>query len=136
MDGFFLLNKEKGITSNQLVQKIKKSMRFKKVGHLGTLDPMATGLMVIAVNRATKFSSYFLESDKSYYATVKIGSSTDTDDALGKIIETSESLPTEEHTHKVLNSFIGQSLQMAPFYSALKHKGKPLYKYAKEGDLI
>jgi tRNA pseudouridine55 synthase len=136
MDGFFLLNKEKGITSNQLVQNIKKSLRFKKVGHLGTLDPMATGLMVIAANRATKFSSYFLESDKSYHATVKLGSSTDTDDALGKIIETSDSLPTEEHTHKVLNSFIGKSLQLAPFYSALKHKGKPLYKYAREGDLI
>ena len=136
MDGFFLLNKEKGISSNQLVQNIKKSLRLKKVGHLGTLDPMATGLMVIAVNRATKFSSYFLESDKSYYATVKLGSSTDTDDALGKIIETSDNLPTEENTHEVLNSFIGQSLQVAPFYSALKHKGKPLYKYAREGDLI
>jgi tRNA pseudouridine55 synthase len=97
---------------------------------------MATGLMVIAANRATKFSSYFLESDKSYHATVKLGSFTDTDDALGKIIETSDNLPTEEHTHEVLNSFIGQSLQVAPFYSALKHKGKPLYKYAREGDLI
>ena len=136
MDGFFLLNKEKGITSNQLVQNIKKSLKFKKVGHLGTLDPMATGLMVIAANRATKFSSYFLESDKSYHATVKLGSFTDTDDALGKIIETSDNLPTEENTHKVLNSFIGQSFQVAPFYSALKHKGKPLYKYAREGDLI
>ena len=106
MDGFFLLNKEKGITSNQLVQNIKKSLKFKKVGHLGTLDPMATGLMVLAVNRATKFSSYFLESDKSYHATVKLGCSTDTDDAQGKIIETSDNLPTEEHTHKVLYSFI------------------------------
>ena len=136
MDGFFLLNKEKGITSNQLVQNIKKSLRLQKVGHLGTLDPMATGLMVIAVNRATKFSSYFLESDKTYHATVKLGSSTDTDDALGKIIETSDNLPTEENTHEVLNSFIGKSLQVAPFYSALKHKGKPLYKYAREGDLV
>lgn len=136
MDGFFLLNKETGISSNQLVQNIKKSLRLKKVGHLGTLDPMATGLMVIAVNRATKFSSYFLESDKSYYATIKLGSSTNTDDALGKIIETSDNLPTKENTHEVLNSFIGQSLQVAPFYSALKHKGKPLYKYAREGDLI
>ena len=136
MDGFFLLNKEKGITSNQLVQKIKKSLRFKKVGHMGTLDPMATGLMVIAVNRATKFSSYFLESDKTYHATVKLGSSTDTDDAFGKIIETSENVPTKENTYDVLNSFHGKSLQVAPFYSALKHKGKPLYKYAREGDLI
>jgi len=136
MNGFFLLNKEKGITSNQLVQNIKKGLRLKKVGHLGTLDPMATGLMVIAVNRATKFSSYFLESDKSYYATIKLGSSTDTDDALGKIIETSNNLPAEENTHEALKSFIGKSFQIAPFYSALKHKGKPLYQYAREGDLI
>lgn len=136
MNGFFLLNKEKGITSNQLVQNIKKDLRLKKVGHLGTLDPMATGLMVIAVNRATKFSSYFLESDKTYCATVKLGSSTDTDDALGKIIETSNNLPTEENTHEALKSFIGKSFQIAPFYSALKHKGKPLYQYAREGDLI
>lgn len=136
MDGFFLLNKEKGITSNQLVQKIKKNLSLKKAGHLGTLDPMATGLMVIAVNRATKFSSYFLESDKSYYATVKLGTSTDTDDALGNVIETSDNFPTKEKTYKVLNSFHGKSLQKAPYYSALKHKGKPLYKYAREGDLI
>ena len=136
MDGFFLLNKEKGITSNQLVQKIKKNLSLKKVGHLGTLDPMATGLMVIAVNRATKFSSYFLESDKSYYATVKLGTSTDTDDALGNVIEISDNFPTKEKTYKVLNSFHGKSLQKAPYYSALKHKGKPLYKYAREGDLI
>ena len=136
MDGFFLLNKEKGITSNQLVQKIKKNLSLKKVGHLGTLDPMATGLMVIAVNRATKFSSYFLESDKSYYATVKLGTTTDTDDALGNVIETSDNFPTKDITYKVLNSFHGKSLQKAPYYSALKHKGKPLYKYAREGDLI
>ena len=136
MDGFFLLNKEKGITSNQLVQKIKKNLSLKKVGHLGTLDPMATGLMVIAVNRATKFSSYFLESDKSYYATVKLGTSTDTDDALGNVIETSDNFPTKDITYKALNSFHGKSLQKAPYYSALKHKGKPLYKYAREGDLI
>ena len=136
MDGFFLLNKEKGLTSNQLVQKIKKNLSLKKAGHLGTLDPMATGLMVIAVNRATKFSSYFLESDKSYYATVKLGTSTDTDDALGNVIEISDNFPTKEKTYKVLNSFHGKSLQKAPYYSALKHKGKPLYKYAREGDLI
>lgn len=136
MDGFFLLNKEKGITSNQLVQKIKKNLSLRKVGHLGTLDPMATGLMVIAVNRATKFSSYFLESDKSYYATVKLGTSTDTDDALGNVIEASDNFPTKENTYKVLNSFHGKSLQRAPYYSALKHKGKPLYKYARKGDLI
>ena len=136
MDGFLLLDKEKGISSNQLVQKVKKSLSIKKVGHLGTLDPMATGLMILAINRATKFSSYFLESDKSYDATIQLGSSTDTDDAMGNIISSSDIIPNEKDINKSLASFIGQSTQTAPFFSALKHKGKPLYKYAREGEFI
>ena len=136
MDGFLLLDKEKGISSNQLVQKVKKSLSIKKVGHLGTLDPMATGLMILAINRATKFSSYFLESDKSYDASIQLGSSTDTDDAMGNIISSSDIIPNEKDINKSLASFIGQSMQIAPFFSALKHKGKPLYKYAREGEFI
>ena len=136
MDGFLLLDKEKGISSNQLVQKVKKSLSLKKVGHLGTLDPMATGLMILAINRATKFSSYFLESDKSYDASIQLGSSTDTDDAMGNIISSSDIIPNEKDINKSLASFIGQSTQTAPFFSALKHKGKPLYKYAREGEFI
>ena len=136
MDGFLLLDKEKGISSNQLVQKVKKSLSLKKVGHLGTLDPMATGLMILAINRGTKFSSYFLESDKSYYASIQLGSSTDTDDAMGNIISSSDIIPNEKDINKSLVSFIGKSMQTAPFFSALKHKGKPLYKYAREGEFI
>jgi tRNA pseudouridine55 synthase len=136
MDGFLLLDKEKGISSNQLVQKVKKSLSLKKVGHLGTLDPMATGLMILAINRATKFSSYFLESDKSYDASIQLGSSTDTDDAMGNIISSSDIIPNEKDINKSLASFIGQSMQIAPFFSALKHKGKPLYRYAREGEFI
>lgn len=136
MDGFLLLDKEKGISSNQLVQKVKKSLSLKKVGHLGTLDPMATGLMILAINRATKFSSYFLESDKSYDASIQLGSSTDTDDAMGNIISSSDIIPNEKDINKSLVSFIGKSMQTAPFFSALKHKGKPLYKYAREGEFI
>ena len=136
MDGFLLLDKEKGISSNQLVQKVKKSLSLKKVGHLGTLDPMATGLMILAINRATKFSSYFLESDKSYDASIQLGISTDTDDAMGNIISSSDIIPNEKDINKSLASFIGQSMQTAPFFSALKHKGKPLYKYAREGEFI
>ena len=136
MDGFLLLDKEKGISSNQLVQKVKKSLSLKKVGHLGTLDPMATGLMILAINRATKFSSYFLESDKSYDASIQLGSSTDTDDAMGNIISSSDIIPNEKDINKSLASFIGKSMQAAPFFSALKHKGKPLYKYAREGEFI
>ena len=136
MDGFLLLDKEKGISSNQLVQKVKRSLSLKKVGHLGTLDPMATGLMILAINRGTKFSSYFLESDKSYDASIQLGSSTDTDDAMGNIISSSDIIPNEKDINKSLASFIGQSTQTAPFFSALKHKGKPLYKYAREGEFI
>ena len=136
MDGFLLLDKEKGISSNQLVQKVKKSLSLKKVGHLGTLDPMATGLMILAINRATKFSSYFLESDKSYDASIQLGISTDTDDAMGNIISSSDITPNEKDINKSLASFIGQSMQTAPFFSALKHKGKPLYKYARDGEFI
>jgi tRNA pseudouridine55 synthase len=136
MDGFLLLFKEKGISSNQLVQKVKKLLSLKKVGHLGTLDPMAEGLLILALNRATRFSSFFLNSDKTYQANVKFGSKMDTDDALGKIIYSSDQIPVESEIDSALKSFIGISKQEAPYFSALKHKGKPLYKYAREGKYI
>jgi len=136
MDGFLLAYKEKGISSNRLVQEVKRSLSLKKVGHLGTLDPMAEGLVILAINRATRFSSFFLESDKSYIAGITFGSKTDTDDAMGQVIESSEIIPREKDINEALESFIGESMQVAPFFSALKFKGKPLYKYAREGELI
>ena len=136
MDGFLLAYKEKGISSNRLVQDVKKSLSLKKVGHLGTLDPMAEGLVILAINRATRFSSFFLESDKSYIAGITLGSKTDTDDAMGQVIESSEIIPREKNINEALESFIGESMQVAPFFSALKFKGKPLYKYAREGEFI
>ena len=136
MDGFLLAYKEKGISSNRLVQDVKKSLSLKKVGHLGTLDPMAEGLVILAINRATRFSSFFLESDKSYIAGITFGAKTDTDDAMGQVIESSEIIPKEKDINEALESFIGESMQVAPFFSALKFKGKPLYKYAREGELI
>ena len=86
MNGFLLVYKEKGFSSNEVVQNIKKIFLFKKVGHLGTLDPMATGLLIIAINRATKFASLLLQSEKSYRAEVTLGIQTDTDDAEGEAI--------------------------------------------------
>ena len=136
MNGFILVKKETGISSNRVVQKIKRKFNFSKVGHLGTLDPMASGLLIIAINRATKFSSYFLNETKSYQAEVALGSSSDTDDAEGKIIHISDIYPKSSDVIKALNSFLGISLQKPPFFSALKHKGKPLYKYARQGELI
>ena len=136
MDGFLLAFKEKGISSNQVVQQTKKLFSLKKVGHLGTLDPMAEGLLVLAVNRATRFSSFFLESDKKYEAEVSFGAKTDTDDAMGEVIESSSYLPKETDIKQELSKFLGESLQNPPFFSAIKHKGKPLYKYAREGEFI
>lgn len=136
MDGFFLLNKEKGVSSNFVVQGIKKKFNFKKVGHLGTLDPMATGLLIIAVNKATKFSSYFLNEIKAYSAEVTLGGSTDTDDAEGDFLYQKDINLSSKKVLTSLNSFLGDSLQQPPSYSALKHKGKPLYKYAREGKMI
>ena len=136
MDGFILVNKEIGETSNNVVQKVKKKLKAKKVGHLGTLDPIAEGLLILAINKATKFSSYFLESDKSYEVKVELGKSTDTDDLSGKIIFESYLDPSEKMIRESLFSFIGESEQIPPFFSALKYKGKPLYKYAREGQFI
>ena len=136
MDGFILINKEIGETSNNVVQKVKKVLKAKKVGHLGTLDPIAEGLLILAVNKATKFSSYFLESDKSYEVKVELGKSTDTDDSSGKIIFESNVELSEKIIRESLFSFIGESEQIPPFFSALKHQGKPLYKYAREGQFI
>jgi len=136
MDGFILINKEIGETSNNVVQKVKKILKAKKVGHLGTLDPIAEGLLILAINKATKFSSYFLESDKSYEVKVELGKSTDTDDLYGKIIFESNLDLSKKMIRESLFSFIGESEQIPPFFSALKYQGKPLYKYAREGQFI
>ena len=136
MNGFLLVNKEKGYSSNEIVQKIKKKFSLNKVGHLGTLDPDAEGLLIIAINRATKFSNYFLNSDKSYYVEIKLGKSTSTDDASGEIIEEFEVKCSEDEVKREINNFLGKSFQKPPFFSALKYAGKPLYKYARKGEFI
>jgi tRNA pseudouridine55 synthase len=136
MNGFILVNKQKDVSSNFVVQEIKKKIKAKKVGHTGTLDPLASGLLVLAIDRATKFSSYFLESNKSYDVEVSLGISTDTDDSTGNIISESNDFPNEASVMKELYRFKGESLQVPPFFSALKHKGKPLYYYARKGEFI
>lgn len=136
MNGFILVNKESGVTSNSIVQQIKKTIKAKKVGHLGTLDPLASGLLILAVNRATKFSSYFLESDKTYDVQFELGTSTDTEDSTGNIIYQSNRLPKKSEVKNILDNLIGDSMQIPPFFSALKHKGKPLYEYARKGEFI
>ena len=136
MNGFINLIKKRGISSNTALQEAKRKLKVKKAGHLGTLDPMAHGVLVLGINRGTKFSSYFLESDKTYKAEITLGISTDTDDAMGKTIEESSEKVCAKEVEIALKTFIGESMQVPPSYSALKHKGKPLYKYAREGKPI
>ena len=133
INGFLLINKDSGITSSTVVQIVKKKFNFKKVGHLGTLDPMAEGLLILAINRATKFSSLLLQSNKTYQAEVTLGQQTDTDDAEGEITSTHQVICHEQEVEEKLLSFLGKSQQLPPAYSALKHKGKPMYKYARDG---
>ena len=133
ISGFLLVNKDSGITSSRVVQIIKKQFNLDRVGHLGTLDPMATGLLIIAINRATKFASLLLQSEKSYRAEVTLGIQTNTDDAEGEVISCKDVNINDFQAKKALLSFLGESDQFPPNYSALKHKGKPLYKYARDG---
>ena len=132
-NGFLLIDKESGVTSSRVVQAVKKKFQFKKVGHLGTLDPMATGLLILAINRGTKFSSLLLESHKTYAAEVTLGIQTDTDDAEGEHILSKVITCSDEEARRKLLSFLGSSMQQPPIYSALKVQGKPMYKYAREG---
>ena len=132
-NGFLLINKDSGMTSSRVVQLVKKKFQFKKVGHLGTLDPMATGLLILAINRGTKFSSLLLESHKSYAAEVTLGIQTDTDDAEGEKILSRPVTCNNEETKQMLLSFLGSGKQKPPIYSALKVNGKPMYKYARQG---
>jgi len=133
ISGFLLVNKDPGITSSRVVQILKKKFNLNKVGHLGTLDPMASGLLIIAINRATKFASLLLQSEKSYRAEITLGIQTDTDDAEGETISSKDVNINKSETKEALLTFLGESYQLPPKYSALKHKGKPMYKYARDG---
>ena len=134
--GIFLVNKDKGISSNKAIQKLKKKLDIHKIGHFGTLDPNASGLLVCAINKATKLSNKFLNSEKGYIAEVTLGLSTSTDDSEGEIIFQSEVETSLDQIELSLKQFRGKSMQIPPFFSALKHKGKPLYKYARDGEFI
>ena len=102
INGFLLVNKDPGISSSRVVQVLKKKLNLNKVGHLGTLDPMATGLLIIAINRATKFASLLLQSEKSYRAEVTLGTQTDTDDAEGEVISSKNIQQNESEVKEIL----------------------------------
>ena len=133
MNGLIIFDKEKGITSHDLVYKVRKKTGIKKVGHAGTLDPMATGVLIIAIGKATKVNEYLLLKDKKYIAKIKLGILTDTFDITGNILEKENVSVLKKDIEEVLKRFTGKMSQTPPIYSALKVNGKKLYEYAREG---
>ena len=136
MQGLLLINKPKDITSFKVVAAVRKKANTKKVGHTGTLDPLATGVLPILVGRATCLCPYLLNADKSYIASVKSGIVTDTLDITGKILSESAPSFTKEDLKEALEKFTGKQQQYPPVFSAIKRDGVPLYKLARKGQEI
>lgn len=132
MNGIFLIDKEVGMTSYDVIRKLKKKFNVKKIGHAGTLDPFATGLLVILMGHATKLSSYFLTSDKSYETTIEFGKKTNTYDHTGDVIESNDKVITLEDIQRVLPKMTHYQ-QEPPMVSARKVNGKKLYELARQG---
>ncbi|HMK61270.1 MAG TPA: tRNA pseudouridine(55) synthase TruB [Dissulfurispiraceae bacterium] len=128
------LNKEVGVTSQSAVTAVKKAFKVRRAGHTGTLDPMASGVMLVCLNEATKIASFVESLDKEYIATAKLGESTDTFDAEGRIVRTADAATVSTlDIERVLRGFIGDIEQLPPMYCALKVSGQPLYKLARKG---
>ena len=137
MDGIYLLNKPSGITSRDLVDGLGKKFNTKKVGHTGTLDPFADGLMILTVGKATKAGMFIEALDKRYEATIQLGTKTDTGDLTGNVIATSPLIELyDQYVNDTLESMIGPQMQTPPMYSAIKQNGTPLYVLAREGKTV
>jgi len=136
MNGILIVNKPTGYTSRDIVNIVSKKIGTKKVGHTGTLDPLATGVLVLPIGRSLKVSELLTSETKEYIAEVILGYETDTLDITG--IETKRNIPniTQENITYILNSFVGKQLQEVPMYSAVKVKGKKLYEYARNGEKV
>lgn len=138
MDGVLIINKPKDFTSHDVVNVLRKTLNIKKIGHTGTLDPNATGVLPILIGTGTKISKYLIEHDKTYIATVKLGEKTETGDIEGNVIE--QDLNFQNVSFKkvedVLKTFIGKQKQIPPTYSAIKINGKKAYEYARKGQII
>ena len=139
IDGLILINKPKGWTSHDVINKLRSILHQKKIGHTGTLDPMATGVLPVLLGNATKLSKYLIEHDKTYIAVIKLGIKTNTGDEEGEIIERKEvniDILKNTYIEDVLKSFIGKQKQKPPMYSAIKINGKKLYEYARNNEFV
>jgi len=133
MDGIVIIDKPAGKTSHDVVSEVKKIMGAKKAGHTGTLDPMATGVLPVCLNEATKLAQFLSGENKEYLATMLLGVRTDTLDTEGEITGKSDKFVSEEEIRAALAKMVGKIQQVPPAYSAVKHCGQPLYKYARKG---
>ena len=137
LNGVLVIDKPAGISSAKVVSAVKRLLRVGKAGHAGTLDPFATGMLIVCVNQATKLARFWLNSSKTYIADLCLGVETDTQDATGNIVSTADTIDiSEERLRSVIASFSGTMDQAPPVYSALKHQGIPLYKLARKGQPI
>ena len=136
-DGFLLVDKPAGITSFRVVDRLKKRLRIRKVGHGGSLDPMATGLLILLINRGTKLASGLLGGDKEYEATVLLGTETDSQDITGRVVRVDDNTEfSREEIEAALDTFRGEIRQIPPMVSALKYRGERLYKIARRGEVV
>lgn len=136
-DGILVVNKNEGPTSHDIVNSVRKLYHTKKVGHTGTLDPMATGVLVVLVGRAAKAAEYLVSDEKRYRATLRLGISTDTEDITGAVIKTHDgAMPSSEEVINVCKGFLGKSEQIPPMYSAIKIGGKKLVDLARKGEEV
>lgn len=137
LNGILVIDKPQGLISTETLEKVKKILKVKKAGHGGTLDPIATGVLPIFLNNATKLAQIFLEGDKIYEGEFQLGIVTDTYDITGEILAENE-IPdfSVNEIQKIANTFLGEIEQIPPPYSAAKYKGRPLYKYARDGIFI
>jgi tRNA pseudouridine55 synthase len=133
LDGLININKPKGYTSFDVIRKLKRILKMKKIGHTGTLDPLATGVLVVCLGRATKLANVIEGKKKTYIAEFILGAKTDTYDIEGEIIDKSNKKVTSDHIKNILDKFRGNIKQVPPMYSALKVNGKKLYELAREG---
>ncbi len=137
INGIIVINKPKEYTSHDVVAKVKKILNIKKVGHTGTLDPNATGVLPLLLNTGTKLSKYLIEHDKEYEVTLELGIKTDTADIEGNVIKKEEvNWKKLNDIEETLNTFLGEQTQIPPIYSAIKVNGKKLYEYARSGQNI
>ncbi|MCM1273137.1 MAG: tRNA pseudouridine(55) synthase TruB [Clostridium sp.] len=135
-DGILNVYKEQGYTSFDVVAKLRSILKQKKIGHTGTLDPMATGVLVVCLGKATKLVDMLIEGDKKYRASMLLGYQTDTEDVTGVVTKSSSMNPSDNEIRDAISAFVGGYHQVPPMYSAIKVDGKKLYEYAREGKTV